>query len=136
MILADSSAVIASLVPRDPVRPAVLAWLRDNREPLGLPSPCLAEISHFLGVRATPAIESVFLRELARGSYVLLEPRAPDLLRAAVLVEQYADFPLGAVDALVVALAERLAASTIFTLDRRHFGAVRPVHRESFTLVP
>jgi hypothetical protein len=43
---------------------------------------------------------------------------------------------LGTVDASVVALAERLAASTIATFDHRHFGVVRPRHIPSFTLVP
>jgi uncharacterized protein len=36
----------------------------------------------------------------------------------------------------VIALAERLGAATIATLDKRHFGVVRPRHVESFTLVP
>jgi len=54
----------------------------------------------------------------------------------AELVDQYADFPLGGTDASVVALAERLGAETIVTLDRRHFGQVRPRHVERFRLLP
>jgi predicted nucleic acid-binding protein len=54
----------------------------------------------------------------------------------AELVEQYADFPLGGKDASVIALAERLEAPTIVTLDRRHFAAVAPRHREAFELLP
>src|SRR5687768_15611810 len=38
----------------------------------------------------------------------------------AELVRQYADFPLGAVDASVIALAERMDVHQL-TLDRRHF---------------
>lgn len=52
------------------------------------------------------------------------------------LVEQYADFPLGGTDASVVALAERLRTEVIITLDRRHFGIVRPKHCERFILLP
>jgi hypothetical protein len=44
----------------------------------------------------------------------------------AALVRQYHNFPLGAVDAAVVAVAERLAAVRIATLDHRHFRAVTP----------
>jgi predicted nucleic acid-binding protein len=51
-------------------------------------------------------------------------------------VEQYADFPLGAADASVVALAERLGTDLIVTLDHRHFGAVRPRHCPAFRLLP
>jgi predicted nucleic acid-binding protein len=39
--------------------------------------------------------------------------------------EKYSDFPLGAVDASVLAIAERLDADAIATLDRRHFSVVR-----------
>jgi len=55
---------------------------------------------------------------------------------AAELVEQYADFPLGGTDASVIALGERFGAAAVITLDRRHFGAVRPRHREAFELAP
>jgi uncharacterized protein len=63
-------------------------------------------------------------------------PSGEDLARMAELVEQYRDFPLGGTDASVIALAERLRAPVIVTLDRRHFAAVRPRHREAFELLP
>ncbi|MDQ2738090.1 MAG: VapC toxin family PIN domain ribonuclease, partial [Actinomycetota bacterium] len=44
--------------------------------------------------------------------------------------------PLGAVDATVIAVAERLGITEIATLDRRHFSVVRPAHVEAFTLLP
>jgi predicted nucleic acid-binding protein len=55
---------------------------------------------------------------------------------ASVWMEQYVDMPLGMADASLIASAERLGAHEIATLDRRHFGAVRPEHVESFTLLP
>jgi uncharacterized protein len=54
----------------------------------------------------------------------------------AELVEEYAALELGGTDASVIALAERLDASMIITLDRRHFAAVAPRRRESFELIP
>lgn len=54
----------------------------------------------------------------------------------AELVEEYADFPLGGTDASVIALAERLDAGIAITLDHRHFGAVRPRHRDALELLP
>lgn len=59
-----------------------------------------------------------------------------DAHRVAELVEQYADLPLGGIDASVVAIAERLGFDTVATLDRRDFSVVRPAHVEAFTLVP
>jgi predicted nucleic acid-binding protein len=51
-------------------------------------------------------------------------------------MEQYRDLLLGIVDASVVALAERRAATEIATLDRRHFAVVRPRHTAAFKLLP
>jgi uncharacterized protein len=63
-------------------------------------------------------------------------PSGEDLVRMAQLVEQYSGFPLGGTDASIVALAERLDAPIVITLDRRHFAAVRPAHRDAFELLP
>lgn len=54
----------------------------------------------------------------------------------AEMAARYGDFPLGGTDASVVALAERFDAGIVVTLDRRHFGAVGPRHREAFELLP
>jgi uncharacterized protein len=54
----------------------------------------------------------------------------------ADLVTKYADFPLGAVDASVIAVAERLGVHEVATLDIRHFSAVRPKHVSTLTLLP
>jgi len=54
----------------------------------------------------------------------------------AELAETYADFPLGGTDASVIALAERLGASVVITLDRRHFAAVVARHMPAFELLP
>ena len=94
----------------------------------------VAEATYFVGRRLGPGAEAAFLR-----SFKDLDVEAPageDWTRIAELVEQYRDFPLGGSDASIIALAERLGAPAIVTLDRRHFGAVRPRHREAFVILP
>ncbi|MGJ6962135.1 hypothetical protein ACSDR0_09510 [Streptosporangium sp. G11] len=59
-----------------------------------------------------------------------------DIARMKVLVVKYANFPLGAVDAAVIAVAERLGVQEIATIDHCHFGAVRNVQGGHFTLLP
>jgi hypothetical protein len=54
----------------------------------------------------------------------------------AELVRTYADLPLGAVDAPVLAVAERLRLTDVATLDRRHFTIVRPSHTHALNLLP
>ena len=52
------------------------------------------------------------------------------------LVGQYTDLPLSAVDASVIAVAERLKVADIATLDHRDFRVVKPAHIPAFTLRP
>jgi uncharacterized protein len=101
---------------------------------LVVPALAVTEATYFVGRRLGAAAESKFLRGVAELD--VEGPSREDFTRMAELVEQYADFPLGGTDASVVALAERLDASIILTLDRRHFGAIAPRHREAFELMP
>jgi predicted nucleic acid-binding protein len=59
-----------------------------------------------------------------------------DPLRIAELVAQYRDLPLGTVDGSIVAAAERLGITAVATVDRRHFGVIRPRHAPAFELLP
>lgn len=101
---------------------------------LVLPALAIAEATYFVGQRLGAGAESAFLRGIAELD--VEAPSAADLARMAELVQQYGDFPLGGTDASVVALAERLETGLIITLDRRHFAAVTPRHRDAFELLP
>lgn len=73
---------------------------------------------------------------MARGTFELVHTTLADLVRISELVRQYADFPLGVVDASVIAVAERFGVQRVATLDRRHFGVVRPSHVPALELLP
>ncbi len=97
----------------------------------------VGEVSHFVKRSPhQPQPEVAFLRRLAGGRVQPLAPTTADYGRMAELVEQYHDLPLGAADASIVALAERLGVTAIATVDRRDFGVVRPRHVRAFELVP
>ena len=83
-----------------------------------------------------PETEAGFLRSVGNGELAVEILRAEDYLRAAELVRTYGDLRLGMVDASVVAVAERLGATTIATVNRRDFLVVRPRHATAFELVP
>jgi len=104
--------------------------------PLVVPQLVLTEAAYFVGRQLGSSAEASFLRELADASLELHPLERDDLTRMAELIETYADLRLGTVDASVIATAERLGATTIATLDRRHFTVVRPNHVDSFQLVP
>jgi predicted nucleic acid-binding protein len=94
----------------------------------------VAEATYLVGTRLGPDAEAAFLRGVAE--LEIEGPSMEDWSRMAELVARYCDFPLGGTDASVVALAERLEASVVITLDRRHFAAVQPRHRPAFDLLP
>ena len=136
MIIADTGALVALLAQKQPQHLPVRNYLGSYRGQILIPSIVLGEVSHFLQKLVTPHVEAGFLRTLWLGQNAVVDPLEADYLRAADLVEQYADFPHGTVDATIVAIAERLDVATLLTLDRRHFGAIRPAHRPSFEIVP
>lgn len=113
--------------------PSVKALARGDLR-LIVPALVIAEATYFVGGRLGPHAEAAFLRGLA--TLDIEAPAAEDFQRIAELVEQYADFPLGGTDASAIALAERIGARTIVTLDRRHFAAVRPRHCDAFEILP
>ncbi|TMC41306.1 MAG: PIN domain-containing protein [Chloroflexi bacterium] len=101
---------------------------------LVVPALVVAEACYLIGTRLGPTVEARFVATLA--DFDVRTPEPADWKRIGALVEQYADFPLGGVDASVVVLAERLRTRLIITLDRRHFGAVRSAAGQSFELLP
>jgi predicted nucleic acid-binding protein len=101
-----------------------------------VPQVVLPEICYLLNSRHGAEAELRFVRGL-EGSDWLLEPLATaDLARTAELLEVYWEANLGYVDAALVAIAERLGVTRIFTLDHQHFGIVRPRHADAFQLLP
>lgn len=76
------------------------------------------------------------MASLADGDLHVVELQSDDRRRAAELVTRYADLSLGAADASVVAVAERLGLAEVATMDRRHFSVIRPRHVDASTLLP
>lgn len=114
-------------------RASVEALQRPDLE-LVIPALVLAEVSYLVGSRLGPKAEASFLRGL--GQIEVEPPTSDEWERIAELVDEYADLPLGGTDASVVALAERLDAGVVITLDRRHFTVVRTRHRRALDLLP
>jgi len=101
-----------------------------------VPVTVLPEVTYMLCRRLGARAETDFVRAIAAGEFLLERLEPEDLARAADVMDAYADFPIGFVDASIVAMAERLAVTAILTTDRRHFGVVRPAHCSRFRLLP
>ncbi|MBO0683649.1 MAG: PIN domain-containing protein [Candidatus Dormibacteraeota bacterium] len=136
MLIVDSGPLYAAADARDPNHRRCAEVLRSAHGPLLVPVLAVAEVAYLIGNRLGAKAELAFGHALASGELVVGALDPTDLERVTELVGQYLDLPLGLADASVVALAERLGAKTIATLDRRHFSSVRPAHVSAFDLVP
>jgi len=79
---------------------------------------------------------AVLSDDIRRGAYVVEELVSEDYDRVSDLLRTYRDLRVGFVDAAVLAVVERLGEPKLATLDRRHFGAMRPRHVEALELLP
>lgn len=136
MILVDTGPIVAAASKRDQHHTSCLAALSALHEPPVITPLVVMEVCYFLSTRASPAAEAAFLRSVAIGSFELVALTTEDLERSAELIERYANLPLGAADASVIAVAERLNIRQVMTLDRAHFSIVRPHHVDVFELLP
>lgn len=118
----------------DPAHEACLSLLAGHTGRLVVPTLVIAEAAHLIARRTGQGAEVRFLGDLAAGDFTVEPVHATDWERIAALVARYRDMRLGTVDASVVTAAERLGMTTIATLDRRRFSAVRPRHVEEFAL--
>ena len=136
MILVDTGPLVAAANRKDAHHTASVSALAAARPPRLVPGLIIAEVSYLLARDASPTVEAEFLRSFATGFLALADIIVADLDRTAELVEQYADLSLGATDACLVALAERLGIVELATLDRRHLSVVRPRHVARLDLIP
>jgi predicted nucleic acid-binding protein len=132
--IVDSGPLVAVANSADPAHRACLTALQTPGLRLVIPVLCVAEAAYLIQQRRGAQTEAQFLRGLE--TFDVQAPSPQDWSRMAELVEQYANFPLGATDASVIAMAERFQTEIVITLDRRHFGAVRPKHCKRFRLLP
>lgn len=132
--LVDTGPLVAYLNSHDRHHARCVELLNSMTGPPLVPVTVMVEVCWL--VEDDPRVEAEFLEAIKAGAFKLVPVTREDLTRIAELVRQYADFPLGTVDASVVTLAERLKLREIATLDRRHFSAVRPRHVDALTLLP
>ena len=108
MILVDTGPLVAAANRKDARHAESVATLAAAARPRLVPGLVIAKVCYLLARDAGTAVEADFLRSFTTGFLSVADLIPVDLHRTAELVEQYADLPLGATDACLVALAERL----------------------------
>ena len=105
-----------------------------SEEVVILPSPILPEVDYFITQRLQPRQRLDLLDDIRSGDYVIENLLPEDYDRVQEVCSTYSD--VGFVDAAVLAVVERLNEPKVATLDRRHFGMMRPRHVSGLTLLP
>ena len=136
MIVVDSGILVAVADADDAHHVTCTGLLDERGHEFVVPAPVVIEVSWILGRHVSAEVESAFLSSVAEGELIVEDIEDVDYGRMAALVKTYGDLRLGAVDAAVVAVAERLGIDTVATIDRRDFTVVRPRHVSHFQLVP
>jgi predicted nucleic acid-binding protein len=124
VIIADTGAMLALIDADDRHHQAVRAIYETDPDTWVLPWAILPEVDYLLAAHVGARAEEAFLADLASGLYGVEWGDEGDLVRARQLCTRYRSFRLRLVDGVVVAVAERLGAEAIATLDLRHFGAI------------
>jgi hypothetical protein len=135
-LILDTGPLYASLDRSDADHQACRRLIEEAAEPLIIPAPVLVEVDYWIRTRLHPGVLAALLDDIVDGSYVVQDLRPEDYLRVRDLCARYADSNIGFVDAAVLTVVERLNETKLATLDRRHFGLLRPRHVTALRLVP
>ncbi|MEX0879771.1 MAG: PIN domain-containing protein [Thermoanaerobaculia bacterium] len=124
MIVADTGAIIALIDADDRHHRDLRGVFEKSPNAWVLPWAILPEVDYLVGAHVGAGAQEAFLADLAGDVFRVEWGSQEDLERANELHRKHRALRLGLVDAVVIAVAERLGADTIATLDVRHFGAV------------
>jgi predicted nucleic acid-binding protein len=124
VIVADTGAIVALVDADDRHHEALRELFEANSARWVIPWAALPEIDYLLATHVGTKAQDAFLLDVADGAFTVEWGCHEDLVRARTLHAKYRALRLGLVDGAVIAVAERLDAKAIATLDIRHFGAV------------
>ena len=131
MILCDTGPLVAAFNRADADHTRCTEFLTQNWTRLVIPSLAVTEVCHLLTDprrRGRQALAAEFCSAIADDELRVIEVTPYDYRRMAELLTTYASLRLQAVDACVVALAERLDVREVAALDRRDFQVIAPRH--------
>ena len=135
-LILDTGPLYATLDRDDAAYRSRKKLVDEATEPLVIPSLVLVEVDYWIHQRLHPGILGALLDDIDAGAYRVEALQRDDYRRARDLCDQYADANIGLVDAAVLAITERLREPKLATLDRRHFGILRPRRVAALQLLP
>lgn len=134
--IVDTGVLYALVDAGDPLHAECVEVIQAEPDAIVVPVVVLPDVCHLIGSRLGAQREAAFLRYLVDSDWRLEELTPADVTRVAALLAEHPEAGIGFVKAAIAAIAERMAARRIYTLDQRHFRIIRPTNGEGFELLP
>ena len=134
MILIDTGPIVAFFDKDDRHHTSCVEILKEIREPLVTAWPVLTECFYLLNF-SWEVQDSLWLF-IQRGGIEMYPIEKELFTQCRELMKRYRDLPMDLADATLVALADVLGVSKIFTLDHKDFSIYRFKQKRQFTLIP
>jgi uncharacterized protein len=135
-LILDTGPLYAALDRDDADHALCRRLLGSANEALVVPAPVLVEVEYWTHRRLGTGAWLALLDDIEAGAFIVEDLVHADYRRVRELCDRYADADIGFVDAAVLAVTERLGETKLATLDRRHFGMLRPRHVDALVLLP
>src|SRR5437764_14286800 len=107
-LICDTGSLYAAMDRADRDHAACVQLFTANREPVVVPSPVLVELDWLASSCLGPKAFLSILTDIHAGTVRVVDLTRDDYQRVNQLCEDFADLPLGFVDAAVLAVVERL----------------------------
>jgi predicted nucleic acid-binding protein len=136
VIVVDTGVLLAVANRTDHWHSRAVEYFTERRTEMIVPAPVVVETAWLIARELGNAAEARFVGAAGRGEFHIVDLTPGDYRRASEILDQYRDNSFGLVDVCVMAVAERLGATTIATVNPRDFRIVRPAHCDAYTLMP
>jgi len=120
----------------EPDHRSITRFLAKDTRPLVTIDFVLAEVDYLLLTRLGVQAEQAFVGQVLDGVFLREPVQDADLRRAAEIAARFSEHELGLTDSALMAVAERLKARAVLTLDRRHFSIFRDRGGHALKLLP
>jgi uncharacterized protein len=135
-VLLDTNILLARGFPRDNNHNRARSALHGISSKRIIVSPVLSELFYLFTQRLSYSVAIESFDSLRTGAYQIEVLTDQDMARMSEIMRDYQDNAFDFVDTAIMAIAERLNITTIYTLDRRDFETFRPRHCQHFDLLP
>lgn len=133
--LIDAGPLVAVLNRNDDYYAECVRLFRALSRPFYTTLPVLGEAMYLLGKRVGWSAQEGLWKLVLHGDLLLEHPSPSELVHMSELMSKYSDRPMDFADASLVALAERLSLTRIFTVDRSDFSTYRLRGKKAFTVI-